>query len=442
MSKKRDYIELGEGLAIYKLVQSKNWYIYLWDKKEKKAIRRSLGISNKEEAEHEARFLKTALERGLEGTILSSPSKLVKTIVKDLISQLEKDRSQIKKNHEADKTKNKKGVSTNNQYKEKGRYIAIYREFIDKLGNINIKDLDYAHLLVYYDEYNNKVSTTQIRYMNQAVNKIFKHCLKERLINSIPQIPKIKSKVSETGKYFNNSDFKSIVDRIKSRKRVKKVEKENNQLLLQAFLFTTETGIRPGNELINIQGSDLSVEKILGNKYWTLQIKGGKRAEKDGVKRKIVISEKAILCLKMIMQNHLNESAEAIADGYFLRLLKDNKDRYLFRRQDGHIPDYTTLFGNLRNEIYDDLNEKDLVMYSCRHTFITNQLKRGANENIVAKHCGTSTDMLNKHYNHLLSMMKPNELLDETYSVNDEFNLLPHNKYNLWEVAEEFIKIP
>ena len=74
----------------------------------------------------------------------------------------------------------------------------------------------------------------------------------------------------------------------------------------------------------------------------------------------------------------------------------------------------------MRDSIIDDLYEKNLVFYSCRHTFITNQLKRDANINVVAKHCGTSTDMINKHYNHLLSMMKPKELLEDLYSVDDE----------------------
>ena len=117
--------------------------------------------------------------------------------------------------------------------------------------------------------------------------------------------------------------------------------------------------------------------------------------------------------------------AKSTTDVYFLQMLKERKDKYLFSRIDGHIPDFTNLFSGLRSEVYDDLLEKDLVMYSCRHTFITNQLKRGANENIVAKHCGTSTEMLTKHYNHLASMMKPNELLDEIYSVETQAKILP-----------------
>ena len=243
MSKKKDYIPLSDGLAIYKMEKSVNWYIYLWDKETKKAIQRSLRIPDQKKAEHKAIFFKMALEENLEGAFLSKPSKLIKSIVKELVAQFEKERTTIKKEHEKDKNRNKKPLSKHNKYKESGRYIKIFKDFSEKLGTINIKELDYAHLLVFYKQYDNKISTTQIRYTNQAINKILEYSLTERLITNVPRLPKIKSKVSETGKYFTNTDFQTIVNKIKSRKGVKKIEKENNKLLLQAFLFTTETGI-------------------------------------------------------------------------------------------------------------------------------------------------------------------------------------------------------
>ena len=416
MSSEKVYVELGPGLAIYKLKQSKNWYIYLWDKQSKEAIRRSLKISDRTKAEHEARFLQMARERDLEGAILSKPSRQLKTIIKKLIDQLEKDKNAIKINYE----KNNKRLSADNKYKEIGRTISIYLSIQKKLGDINVKELDYVHLKSYYAEYDKKVSKTQIRYMNMAVNKVLDYCLTNRLIQNVPQLPKIRSKTSKTNKYFNQHDYETIIKNLKSRKFKNKIAEENNNLLLQAFIFVTETGIRPGNELTNIQCSDLSVESIQGCKYWILQIKGGKIAEKDGVSRKIVISEKAMYCLKMIMVYYNSSFLASTNETFFLQHIKQNKNKYLFARGDGHVPDFTTLFGNLRDSIIDDLYEKNLVFYSCRHTFITNQLKRDSNINVVAKHCGTSTDMINKHYNHLLSMMKPKELLEDLYSVDDE----------------------
>tara|TARA_R110001583_G_scaffold39890_1_gene127782 strand:+ start:5740 stop:7050 length:1311 start_codon:yes stop_codon:yes gene_type:complete len=426
MSNKKDYIRLSSGLAIYKMEKSANWYIYLWDKETKKAIQRSLGITDQKKAEHKAIFYKMALEENLEGAFLSKPSKLIKSIVKELVTDYEKEILIIKKVYEKDKNKNKKPLSRNNKYKEKGRYIKIFKSFSEKLGTINIKDLDYAHLLVFYKQYDNKVSTTQKRYMNLAVNKILEYSLTKRLINSVPRIPKIKSKVSETGTYFTNTDYMTIFNKLRNRNRKKGIPAENNKLLFNAFVFTTSSGVRTGQEITNIKCGDLTVEEIQGNKYWICHIKGGKIAEKDGVKRKIILTPTAMNCVKDILSDttFTGGFGGGIVDAHLIRVLKDNKDRYLFRRKLGKEIDFSHLFSEFREEIYDDLIEKNLVMYSCRHTFITNQLKRGANENIIAKHCGTSTEMLTKHYNHLASIMKPNELLDEKYNVETKYQIV------------------
>lgn len=415
MDKKKDYIRLEKGLAIYKMEKSANWYIYLWDKETKKPIQKSLEIKDKTEAEHEARFLKRAKEKGLDCSILSQPSQKLKTIINKLLKSYEKDRKNLN--------------TRDNKYKEIGRYINIFNELKEGFGEVNIKDLDYAHLLAFYQTYENKISKTQLRYMNLAIKKMFNHCLSERLINVVPATPKIKTKVGETGTYFTNTDYNTIINKLKNRSRKKGIQTENNKLLLNAFIFTTQSGIRTGKEITNIQCGDLTVEEIQGNKYWICQIKGGKIAEKDGVKRKIILTPKAMDCIKDILSD--TAFTNGIVDAALIKLLKDNKDRYLFRRKKGKEVDFATLFSDLRKDIIDDLVEKNLKMYSCRHTFITNQLKRGANINIVAKHAGTSCEMIEKHYNHLLSIMKPTELLEEGYNVETKYQVLPKPDYDL-----------
>ena len=424
MDKKKDYIRLEKGLAIYKMEKSANWYIYLWDKETKKAIQKSLEIKDKTEAEHEARFLKRAKEKGMECSILSQPSQKLKTIINKLLKSYEKERKDLN--------------TKDNKYKELGRYINIFEDLKNGFGEVNIKDLDYAHLLAFYQKHENKISKTQLRYMNLAIKKLFNHCLSERLIGVVPAIPKIKTKVGETGTYFTNTDYSTIINKLINRNRKKGIQTENNKLLLNAFIFTTQSGIRTGKEVTNIQCGDLTVEEIQGNKYWICQIKGGKIAEKDGVKRKIILTPEAMNCIKDILSD--TAFTNGIVDAHLIRILKDNKDRYLFRRKAGKEVDFSTLFNELKKEISDDLIEKDLKMYSCRHTFITNQLKRGANINIVAKHAGTSCEMIEKHYNHLLSIMKPTELLEEGYNVETKYQVVPEltdRDYEMLDLAIE-----
>lgn len=415
MDKKKDYISLDDGLAIYKMEKSANWYIYLWDKDTKKAIQRSLGTSDRKKAEHKAIFYKMAKEENLEGSFLSQPTQKLKSIINELLKSYENERKDLN--------------TRDNKYKEIGRYVNIFNELKEGFGEVNIKELDYAHLLAFYQNYENKISKTQLRYMNLAMKKLFNHCLSKRLISAVPAIPKIKTKVGETGTYFTKTDYNTIINKLKNRTRKKGIQTENNKLLLNAFVFQTESGIRTGKEVTNIQCGDLTVEEIQGNRYWICQIKGGKIAEKDGVKRKIILTPRAMDCIKDILSD--TDFTSGIVDARLIKLLKDNKNRYLFRRKSGKEVDFSTLFNEFRKEIIDDLIEKNLKMYSCRHTFITNQLKRGANINIIAKHAGTSVEMIGKHYNHLLSIMKPTELLEESYDVETKYKILPKVDYDL-----------
>jgi len=436
MKNKSEYISLEKGLAIYKLAQSNNWYIRL--RHEKAEYKRSLKISCRKEAENEARFLYMAIERDLGDNILVKPSKKLKTVISELLDIYDKERKDLQKSYQIFKDQKKQnGYKKLNRYKELQRYINILTDLKNKFGGVNIKEVDYAHLLSFYRTFENKISKTQVRYMNLAIKHFFNYCLENRLLKTIPPTPKIKTKVGEVGKYFTNCDYNLIINKLKNREVKKGIETENNKLLLQAFSFVTETGIRPGKELTNIQCSDISVEEIQRKKYWVCQIKGGKIATKNNVKRKIIISPKAIYLLKEILSDVDSMLPDmANVDAYFIRVLKDHKDRYLFRRKSGFDIDYSTLFSNLKKDISDELIEKDLKMYSCRHTYITNQLKRNANINIIAKHCGTSVEMIEKHYNHLLSIMKPSELLDELYNVETQIEVLPNSDITIITMPE------
>lgn len=44
----------------------------------------------------------------------------------------------------------------------------------------------------------------------------------------------------------------------------------------------------------------------------------------------------------------------------------------------------------------------DKPLYVARHTYITNRLRDGVNTHVIAKNCGTSAEMIEKHYAHLL----------------------------------------
>lgn len=404
----KNWVKLADGLAIYKMKQSKNWYLRLrFEGVEYPA--KSLRTADQAEATAEAYFIYKAAQKKIETEFLKPKSQTIAHICKEIEKQL------------ISRKKDKSEVEQKKIHKENLRYIKIFEKLTEKFGKIDIKEFDYAYLVSFYTDFQTKISTTQLRYINLAIKKVFDYALIKRLITSVPAIPSIKTKKKEDTNYFNKDDYDKIIRHIKTRKKKKGIATENNDLLLAAIGFITDSGIRPGNELTELQAKDFQIETINKNRYWTVKVKGGKIAEKDGLKRRIILSGHAILHIKELLFKEYDEhDLEKYSDVHLTQFFKKNKDRYIFRRNNGQIPNYPRIFSDVIEEIKESLREHKLTLYSGRHTFITNQLKRNANINIVAKHCGTSVDMIEKHYNHLLSMMKPDELLEAEYILTSE----------------------
>lgn len=407
----KTWIKLSDGLAIYKMKQSKNWYLrFRFEGVEYPA--KSLRTADQTEATAEAFFIYKAAQKKIETEFLQKKSRTLGYICNKINKNL------------LDKEKNNTGKALKNVHKENLRYIRNLKRLSEKFGKVDIKDFDYAYLVSFFSDYNQKISETEFRYINMTLNKVFEYALMQRLINSIPAIPKIKIKARKQTNYFNKHDYQIILSHIKSRKIKSGIATENNTLLYHLIQFITATGIRPGEEISEIKCKDLQVEMINGNSYWTLKITGGKVATKDGLKRKIILSGDAVSQIKHLLISELNIHLTG-GDLELIKYLRDNKERTIFSRKNGKVPDFSKLFGDAIKQISDKLIESDLVPYSGRHTFITNQLKRNANIHIVAKHCGTSVEMIEKTYNHLLSLMKPQELLEFEYVISspltDEF---------------------
>ena len=51
------------------------------------------------------------------------------------------------------------------------------------------------------------------------------------------------------------------------------------------------------------------------------------------------------------------------------------------------------------------------TLYSLRHTYISLRLLEGVSPAVIAKQCGTSTEMIQRHYDHLTTLMHVKELV-------------------------------
>jgi len=67
----------------------------------------------------------------------------------------------------------------------------------------------------------------------------------------------------------------------------------------------------------------------------------------------------------------------------------------------GIVNDMNNSFKSVMRKLGFDEELSSEPLYICRHTYITGQLRNGISSDIVATNCGTSVEMIEKHYKHL-----------------------------------------
>jgi integrase len=86
----------------------------------------------------------------------------------------------------------------------------------------------------------------------------------------------------------------------------------------------------------------------------------------------------------------------------FVRLAKNKRpDDYLFVRDDGLKWNHSDWDEKIKAAAKQAGLPDDVVLYSCRHTFISQTISDGLNVLEVARMVGTSLKMIDKHYGHL-----------------------------------------
>ena len=86
-----------------------------------------------------------------------------------------------------------------------------------------------------------------------------------------------------------------------------------------------------------------------------------------------------------------------------LELKKDkNKETFVFSRIIDHVvPDFSGIIQRDREENpdwYEEKNLENFVLYQLRHSFINKKIIEGKDLLMIAQHCGTSLEMIQKNY--------------------------------------------
>lgn len=304
--------------------------------------------------------------------------------------------------------------------------IAINRYLIPFFGNHHIHRIDYA-LLKQFEQWRAKKMGKQpkassIGTHNSALNKVFDEALRRGFINET-QRPQLfnRGKGGDRRPDFTLNEYRILIrnmrEFIKNGREGK--TRDMRELLRDYVLILVNSGIRHGTEAQNLCWKHIRIETDKKTKESTLlfYVKGKTKG------REIVARHNCITYLKRI-----HSRTTAINNLSFSDLLKSNSDLHVFVLPDGSKTD------NLRATFKKFLTEYKLLkdprtgqcrtLYSLRHSYATFMLsmKKGTDIHLLARQMGTSTEMIEKHYSHLIARMRSKDLAGADHGVYDSLD--------------------
>lgn len=252
-------------------------------------------------------------------------------------------------------------------------------KIIELFGPLDINKLKRKEL---YEIYNREMSETMVRNYNRAFKLLFNHCIDLGYIEVKPELP--EPRISEKNKRTpaTQEQIKLLRQRfIEKSATSKNLLGRSNFMLLNHFMeLLLLTGARYG-ELRHLRFDDVFPQKIGETNAFIMNIRKSKTST-----RQIIICQKAYRCIQLtkIQKNIHHLDTE-----------------YVFSREPGFFPDFTSILKEDRNrykEWYNANGVFDFTLYMLRHTFITDKIREGRNLFLLAQHCGTSVQMIEDYY--------------------------------------------
>ena len=294
------------------------------------------------------------------------------------------------------------------------RYIGVIKMYlIPYFGNKYIDNITPADYQAFYEwidsETGKKSNRSNITNYNVALNRIFDIAVKNGWMGAT-QVPALKNKGAkgERRADFSIDEYRHMGRALREwvkKDGGKEIVRQIRELLRDYVLILANTGLRPGKESNNLKWKHINwyVDKD-GEKYIHLVVDG-----KTG-KRNVIARHNVHQYLERIQSRF-----EDLAQYSFDDLLKAKVDEYVFRLRNGKR---TTGLGQnfeqfLReNNLLENSQGQNRVLYSLRHTYATFALLRGNNISIhdLAKNMGTSIGMIEQHYSHLTTLLRADDL--------------------------------
>lgn len=276
---------------------------------------------------------------------------------------------------------------------------ALRRWLVPYFGSTDIAKIDLAALRAFdtwRTEQNKKpFSQSGINNHNAALNRVLDEAeLHGWVTKSLRPTLLNKGLKSESRGSFTNAEYEAIYKALRTwhEQTTNAKARATREVLRNYVLFLANTGVRHGTEALGLRWRNIEWHEQDGKRYLVVNVDGKTR------KRAAVARDRVEGYLDR--QRKLNPAIRAES---FDELLAARSDEYVFTTSLGEV---ATIF-NL-NSAFNALLEqlglklgadgKTRTLYSWRHYYATQDLKRGVSTHTLSKQMGNSTAMLDKHY--------------------------------------------
>lgn len=281
-------------------------------------------------------------------------------------------------------------------------YIRTLRKYnIPFFGEMNIRETTDAKALLEFDAWRTKLlgrtpAKSSISTYNTAMSRVYDEAIIRKLItpSEIPVLSNTGRK-GERRSAFTKDEYNTLVEAAKNwiEEGRKQVTRDIRLRLYYYIQIAAMTGIRTGTELDQLTWEDIHIREYEGKIHAAFTVRTGKTISYTGTREVIGKQE-----LKSIVEEMM------------LVLRKGNKWKYT-----DPIFGNTGEFGRNFNKLIRELNMKEdasgeRTLYSLRHSYITWELQNKTEIPVIAAQCGTSAEMIEKHYNHIVPSMFANQL--------------------------------
>lgn len=258
-----------------------------------------------------------------------------------------------------------------------------------------------------------KPSDETLNRERTSIQSLVKFGFQRGYVNELIDIPKIKTNGISRRPTFTLAEWKQITRGMKKwvNEGIENGHWRDRFLLQQYVLLMSNSGVRVG-EMRNLKWDDVSSVSSEKGKHFVLRVTG-KTGERD-----VVLNPYSDTYLKRLYDLRMSELGSPPPQNEYV---------FLSRKTNGPYTSFKTSFNSMLRYcgIPVEKGGMNRTIYSLRHFYGTQRLKGNINPYVLSKQMGTSVEMIEKFYGHIMTkdVMDTIKLSTNQTSSDDPTNI-------------------